>query len=999
MHFNYIKAQHQVKNPYWQQRADYNLKVTLDTVNNRLRGHLQLTYFNQSPQALDTLWFHLWPNAYASEKTELAKQLYRNGNTNLLNAAEKQQGLGKMDSLAFSDQKSSLRWGYLDSMREIAWVHLSKPLLPNQNIVIETPFKVKIPKAFSRMMYSDAGYAITQWYPKVAVFDSEGWHTMPYLDQGEFYNNFGNYDVSITAPGSYVIAATGEAQTQEQHDWVQQLIRQSNRFIQATNTQPKSLLPYSETKTWRFKQDSVIDFAWFASPFYLTEQSQVWLPLSNRNVKTFSYYLQNDQQNWKGTVSRVNEAINFFSNEIGEYPYNVCTIVEGPLLAGGGMEYPTITVIDNFENPIILELIIVHEIGHNWFYGILASNERKYPWMDEGFNSYYENRYIENKYTFENFLSKVYNPVKAKIHRRSTYEYFENWSYRIAASTNTDQAINTEAAIFSADNYGNIAYKKTSAWLHYLAQYLGEKKFNAAMRRYYETWKFKHPKPADVQQIFEQETGEDLAWFFEVAINSVRKPDFKITRIKNQGNGQFKVVVKDKGKSGGPIPISAIDKTGNILQTYWVNSQQDHFLTLPANTHKLRANANLSVAEHNLSNNQSRLRGLFPNVELPSISYLLSPVVAFKPQINVFGAFGYNRYDGAMIGLNLNNIAPIEKATEINIFAAYGRISDKLASMGKIAHHFYPLGNRIRAIRLELPFQQFSVSNSFNISQQYRFLRPTIRFDFDQRGQSFNKSALSIEALLFEREFAVLFSASDAAVVQKINYNILQANYKFNHTQARLAASYQLNLQHQINQWTRLSATATLEIPFHDKPNKRFMGRIFGGYMLQRKDDFNNLGFFTLSAYTGQDDYLFEGLFIGRSENKGFWSQQILERDGNFHLVTPAIFQSLGRNNNWLTALNLSSNLPGIIPFRLFADLGTFANAGKDPLYTDQFLYVGGVSLPLFLNSIEVFFPMIMSKDLQLNVNSLGGNYLNRVTFTLRLLEIKPLKELYNLIY
>ncbi|HNK40740.1 MAG TPA: hypothetical protein PL002_06110, partial [Flavobacteriales bacterium] len=209
---------------YFQQEVNYRIDVRLDDAKHELHAFEQFDYHNNSPQTLDTIWIHLWPNAYKDRSTALCDQLDRMNNFGLHYATPEQRGF--LDSLAFTVGPSSVpvQWGPHPEHIDIAWIKLPSPLAPGEHTTISTPFRVRIPSAsFSRLGHAGQAYFITQWYPKPAVLDSEGWHPMPYLTQGEFYSEFGSFDVRITLPANYVVGATGELQDAHERAWLDSL--------------------------------------------------------------------------------------------------------------------------------------------------------------------------------------------------------------------------------------------------------------------------------------------------------------------------------------------------------------------------------------------------------------------------------------------------------------------------------------------------------------------------------------------------------------------------------------------------------------------------------------------------------------------------------------------------------------------------------------------------------------------------------------------------------
>ncbi len=448
--------------PTWQQRLHYQLDVSLDHERKTLDGQARIKYINNSPDTLPYLWFHLWPNAYKNDRTAFCEQQIQQGNTDFYFSDESQRGY--IHRLRFSTGNSLLQTEPHPEHIDILKVILPNPLAPGDSIQLETPFQVKLPYAFSRSGYKNNRFAITQWYPKPAVYDQNGWHPMPYLDQGEFYSEFGKYEVTITTNDSLVVAATG--------------------------------LPTHETtlgnrRVVTYVQDSIHDFAWFAGKQLTRHQDTLQLPTKTILVQLF-------EENRKlhtadKTMALIKRAVLDKSSLIGEYPYPVVTVVEMETGSSGGMEYPTITLVDPQSNLKAFDILANHEIGHNWFYGILASNERRHPWMDEGLNTYYDQRYLKTYYpeAIDNARSqknKSVLPDEQDIVNRLLEQLYV---------VKRDIPIESPATDFTEFQYGAIAYQKAGLWIAQIEKKLGTERFDAMMKSYYETWQFKHPYPDD----------------------------------------------------------------------------------------------------------------------------------------------------------------------------------------------------------------------------------------------------------------------------------------------------------------------------------------------------------------------------------------------------------------------------------------------------------------------------------------------------------------------
>ena len=288
---------------------------------------------------------------------------------------------GYIDSLTFKVNGEFVEHVVYDQKIDIVKLKLPSSLLPGASINVSTPFRVKLPSGrISRLGHIGQSYQITQWYPKPAVYDKNGWNPMPYLNQGEFYSEFGSFDVSITLPANYVVGSTGDLQNASEIKFMNELAEKTEAGIESlvnnSKNEGESPFPKSDSKfkTIRFKQEQVHDFAWFADKRYSVLKGEIELPKTRKVVDTWALFVPQNARQWQHSVEYLNDATYYYSLWNGNYPYSHVTAVDGTISAGGGMEYPNVTVIGNSSTKEELEIVIVHEVGHNWFYGILGSN-------------------------------------------------------------------------------------------------------------------------------------------------------------------------------------------------------------------------------------------------------------------------------------------------------------------------------------------------------------------------------------------------------------------------------------------------------------------------------------------------------------------------------------------------------------------------------------------------------------------------------------------------
>ncbi|RYZ17419.1 MAG: M1 family peptidase, partial [Chitinophagaceae bacterium] len=368
---------------------------------------------------------------------------------------------------------------------------------------------VQLPTYNSRMGHSGKSYMICQWYPKVAVYDRKGWHPMPYLDRGEYYNDFGDYDVSITLPGAYVVGATGVLQTiAERERYI--ALGDANRSGKGT---PKAYRNTEVEKTLSFLAHNVSDFAWFADRDFLIEHDR--MPLGDSSVDLFTYHHPGAHESWQGSTAFLRDALTQYSGWLGAYPWPVAQAVEGPFNdMSGGMEYPMIALISMpGAEDSTLDVTIAHEAGHNWLPMIVGSNERDHAWMDEGLNTWLEHLYSARKYgTFGGA-----NTMGAPFYLRQDPDALRRWGYaQLSSALRTRAAVDEPSADFDSESdYNEAVYDKAALWLFRLEKTYGQEALLQALKRYFNEWKFRHPYPEDQQASLETSLNAGLQKWFE----------------------------------------------------------------------------------------------------------------------------------------------------------------------------------------------------------------------------------------------------------------------------------------------------------------------------------------------------------------------------------------------------------------------------------------------------------------------------------------------------
>ncbi|MCE3227942.1 MAG: hypothetical protein K0S32_2493 [Bacteroidetes bacterium] len=993
---------------YFQQEVNYKINVTLDDKVHTLRATEEIQYINNSDKGLSFIYFHLWPNAYKNNHTALAKQLLLQKNTSFYFSKPEERGY--IDSLDFKVNGKSVKLEYDEHHPDICKLILNEPMRSLDTIKITTPFFVKIPDAkFSRLGHTGQAYFITQWYPKPAVFDNSGWHPMPYLDQGEFYSEFGSFDVSITLPKNYLLSATGDRiDADEEENFLNEKVGQTLERLDKGDFREKEMkFPESskEMKTVRFKQFRVHDFAWFADKRFNVIHDQIVLPNTKRTVDTWVFFTNKNFSLWKDAISYVNESTIFYSYLNGDYPYNNVTAVDGTIMAGGGMEYPNITVIGDMDNAFELDVTIAHEVGHNWFYGILGSNERDYPAMDEGLNSFYELRYIRAKYPASKLVEYLGRDSTFKFLGANKVAYWreKETGYFYSARSNSDQPINLPAQEFTQLNYGFIVYAKTAIVFDYLMDYMGEENLDKAMQFYYEQFKFKHPSPEDLSKTLSYFSGMDLKWFTDHLITTNDKIDYKIKRVKRNSDGSY--VLKIKNLTGTPTPINVYGfKNNKPHGTVWFNGfTGTKTVGFPAaEVDYFKIDGLDRMPDINRRNNRIRTTGIFKKAKPVEFRFLTQLENPSKTQIFYTPVGGANFYNGALVGLALHNISIYEKKFEYQIIPMFAFNTMNLTGFGEFNYHFYPndafkkitFGTKVKSFAYDYfntSIMNENLGTRFNdLYYNYIKVAPFLQMEIKKKHETspvnqyitFTGNNLFIDSL----DNSPLQSFAIAGPRKKQTYSFInQVEYKLYHNRVTHPFSFYVDLQNNMNM-AKLSATFNQQITVG---KKHYMSvRLFAGGFVGGDQGDRGPYAFRLSGHNGYNDYLFNANFVARNEFNGFGFSQFNDVDGAMKVWTP-----LGQTTEWIAAVNIKSPKLFILPVKVFADIGT--TDGRAML-NDKYLWCAGLNITLWKDIIEVYVPLAYSSDIQNTLDLNQVDFWQRIRFTLNLHKFAPKDYLKN---
>lgn len=957
---------HASSQDYFQQEANFEIRVTLTDRSHELNGFETVEYINNSPDTLHFLYFHLWPNAYSNNKTELAREIFaRDGKGKLFNDPELK---GFIDSLDFRVDSLDVQWDLLSGAPDICKIILNEPLKPGDTILVTTPFHVKIPKGVtSRLGHIGESYQITQWYPKPAVYDRQGWHQMPYLDQGEFYSEFGRYDVSITLPANYVVGATGKLQNEEEERWLDTHAANPSWMRMPGFGGGDFPLSSVKLKTLRYTEENIHDFAWFADKRFHVLKGSVTLPESGREVVTWVMFTDQEAQFWINAIPYLNNAIERFSEWIGDYPYDNFTAVQSALNAGAGMEYPGLTVIGIAKDPWRLEEVIIHEICHSWFYSAIGSDERAFPFMDESIVSAYESRYMEERYPEKKLwevvfgnrkLARLFQLLDMPVQRMQEIEWL------VPARLNLEQPVNLAAGDYSYENYSSIIYNKAAIGFNWLRAYLGDSLFDSNMHDYYRKWKYKHPGPDDLREVFESRSDRDLSWFFDDFLGTTKRLDYEIVRLENR-----KLLIKNKGELNAPLLIAGLSGDSVISEHWeegfagkkWINAPQGNYS-------EIRIDPDHKTTELFRLNNNIRTSGICPEADPVQLRFLYTVDDPDSRQLIYIPVVDWNSTDGFMAGIAIHNGTLIPKTFKYLVIPFYSFSNRKLTGFVKASCNIAPFDSFIRLATFSLEGEQFGAPGD----QLYH----KIRIGSDVTFRSVKMANPVIHGI-----FGYYIAASDLSVAEADSESEMRSYLQSGYTVERssIVNPFKMLLSFEAGRsYQKTSLEFNHRLSYSGK-NNGLDSRFFAGTMLQNCNPDPVYGF-AAGGRSGREQYLYNGIFPDRFGMfpETFWSRQMTLSEGG--LISP-VNDSLGYSR-WIFSLSLSGSLPGkasLLPVKPFVNL-LLNDHGSGTNNKSLLFYEAGLKAGIW-DFFEIYFPLLVSD----NIGEITGSLKNRIRFVFRL--------------
>ena len=536
----------QAQDNHWQQQADYQMNVTMNVKNFQYKGVQKVTYINNSPDTLTTVFFHLYFNAFQpnSEMDANLQTLPDPDGRMATNIGTPQRPIYESriaklnpNEIGYLRVKKLTQDGVpatISHESTILKVTLPTPILPHSRTVLGLDFEGQVPvmiRRAGRNSPDEVALSMAQWYPKMVAYDHKGWHTTEYLGR-EFYGVWGNFDVKITLDKTYLVGASGVLQNPNEIGFGYE-----DKGVKVPTTK-------AATKTWHFIAERVHDFTWAADPQYVHDKHQL------ADGKTIHFIYKKYKDTWKQIQEPMLKVFDYYNQLVGKYPWPQYSFIQG---GDGGMEYAMCTLMVGNEKYERLVGTAAHELAHAWFQHLLATDEAAYPWMDEGFTSYIE--YLAEHQILK--TKKTANPFESAY---KGYFGLVKSGFQEPTITHSDRFATNYA-------YSVTAYYKGLLFLTQLDYLMGNEALQKTLKRYYNEYAFKNPTPNDFIRIAEKVSGMQLQWFLNEFMETDHTADYAISKVEGKGN-KTEVTLKRVGRLPLSIDLWVTDKAGNIRYVY-----------------------------------------------------------------------------------------------------------------------------------------------------------------------------------------------------------------------------------------------------------------------------------------------------------------------------------------------------------------------------------------------------------------------------------------------
>lgn len=949
--FFVVTTSHNLVAQYFQQDVAYEINASIDT-NHLITATCDIAYTNNSNQTLDTIYIHLWANAFQDRLSQYSEQALRLGNLDYYFADDRE--LGGYEGLTVRMNGSPMQLYSKDGNKDVVYFLPPKGITPNTQLELACAYQLQLPRKFSRLGWKTYDQFLTYWYPSIATYDDRGWHPMPYLDMGETYMEVANYKVILDGGFEHLISSTPATK---------------------------------QGSTSVFEATQLNDFAIITSKNKPVYTYDLTIKENALRIEVMS----KDQARADSIYSYIKAALPYFEEKIGAFPYASLSVFDQGPNASGGMEYPgLITVSGEDQENSKLRYYVIHELLHQYFYGALTFNQRDHAWLDEGLTTHYQQRYYR-----EVFGLDQYSAGSDRFTGDNPQPLLQT-SVRAQACRHYHAPIATPSNEVEPMNYGFNAYEIPARMYTYLTSYLGADVWDEHMQTFYTDWTKKHPSPSDFQSSLESKTGKDLSWFFGQLIQEDWAYDYAISDLTDG-----KLTVDHKLGSTPPYPILLQSDNGQ-QKTIWTKGHLGRS-TIDVGSQWTKATLDHKKLSMDIDRNNN-----YAGIRRPIKPQLLTSIDnGATREINFLPTLAYNTSDGGMVGLALYNSSFPPKRLKWLVSPAYGLSSGKVVGEGWVSYDQFLDHPRLFKLTYGVNAKSYAFQNSESLAKTLSYMRisPSAKLAFRHDQAKQIRSSITFQPVFLQEE-AFRFEGENEVFIDNNNSLLWRLRYQYENSWKLSPTSIYAQLEQQSyknvvgENHNYLKLTASLSKSYHYAPTQKINFRLWGSYFLlnTQRQSSNYDGAIAKGSnaliYQGFNDYAYDHYFFNRSNQGVTFDNQVSNAGGGFKTSLGSQY-NVGQSNDLALALNISSDLPikmpKFLPLKLFLDIGYVTTKGTS---TDELsgttIYSGGVMLSYFDDSFSIHLPLFNSSAISEIYDTEGLSLLGKISFKLDLQKNNP---------
>ncbi len=904
----------------YSQTNEIRIDAELLVDNHLLKIEQEIIFYNNSNVNLDTIYLHNWANAYKNRHTPLSKRLIENYDKNLYFAKSDKRGYSKIQNIRCNNKPA--KWKALDSAIDIVKISLSKTLKPKDSVIILANYTVKIPiDKFTRYGYLVDEYNLRYWYLTPAIFDKK-WHTASNLDMDDLYMDPSNYTINFKIPLGYTLHTDLPEKIAIKDDYVHYLFEDKNRVDIEVNIQ------------------LINNFS-----IYDTDSLEIITNLKSKNLT----------ENIKTDV--LNRQISFISEYLGKYPHeklliNKTTYLKNPVYGFNQLPKSLTPFSDVFEWDIKMFKALTSRFIEN----TILVNKREDVWIADGIQTFLMMEYVKEYYSEIKAIGRIskiwginrYNI--AKLNFNGKYPFV----YQFSTRKNIDQALITRTDSLSNFNRKIVNKYKAGLGLRYLDEYLNDSIVKNSLQQFYNENNLQLTSSNNFSEILLSKTNKKLNWFFDDYVKTKKKIDYTIKKIK-KSNDSVKVQIKNNSNFTSPITLYGINKKDIIFKQWIENIDSIKTVTVSSkNIDRLSLNYEYLYPETNLRDNWKKLNKKILNRPL-KFTFFKDIEDPYYNQLFYNIAFEYNYYDGIILGPELYNQAVFKKKWLFNVTPKYGFKSKVLTGSLSVIYEHLPENSSVYRYRAGLAGSQSHYDRNLTFNK----FTPFVQIDFNRKSlRDVGGKSLITRFVVVDKELP-----SEITNPETFKYNVFNIRYGYSKPDIIKDLRYFADFQYA-NNFSKISLDFRYR-KLTDK-NRQFDFRLFAGTFLHN----NTEGDFFSFSLDKPSDYLFDYSYLGRSENSGVFSQQIIISEGGFK----SIFENQYANQ-WLVSTNVSIGLWRWI--EAYADAGFVKNHSENA----YFRYDSGIRLNFVHNILELYFPIQSSLGFEPSL----PDYSSKIRFVLTL--------------